>query len=53
MNGEAKDLRELALAIEQVTSESRACSMVWEQVRQLVDYITLRARLMELEGEEP
>jgi hypothetical protein len=51
MNGEARDLRDLARKIEQVVSESRASSIAWEQTRQLCDYLCLRARLMELEAE--
>ena len=51
MNGEAKDLRRLAEEIEAVTRRSRVSSMAWEQVRALCDYLTLRARVMELEGE--
>lgn len=51
MNGEAKELRELAYAIEQVAAESRAYSMVADQVKTLCEYITLRARVMELQGE--
>jgi hypothetical protein len=51
MNGEAKELRQLAQAIEQVATESRAYSMVAPQVVLLLDYISLRARIMELEGE--
>jgi hypothetical protein len=55
MNGEAKDLRLLAARIIQVTQESRVASIAWEQVNALCDYLTLRARVMELEGrrEEP
>src|SRR4051794_13544114 len=41
VNGEAKDLRELARRIEEVTQQSKASSMVWEQVQALLDYITL------------
>ena len=51
MNGEAKDLRDLARRIEQVTQEHNASSMAWEQVRALCDYLTLRARVIELEGQ--
>ena len=51
MNGEAKDLRDLAWRIEQVTHDSRCSSIAWEQVRALCDYLTLRARVMELTAE--
>ena len=51
MNGEAKELRQLAEKIERVTRDSRVSSIAWEQVRALCDYLTLRARVMELEGE--
>jgi hypothetical protein len=51
VNGEAKDLRELARQIEEVVRQSRAQTIAWEQVRALTDYLTLRARVMELEGE--
>jgi len=50
MNGEAKELRDLARKIEQLTRESKVQSIAWEQVRALTDYLTLRARVMELEG---
>ena len=57
MNGEARQLRELAGRIEQITRESSVGSMAWEQVRAICDWITLRAKVMELEGahlaEEP
>lgn len=49
---EAQDLRRLAERIEQVTRESMASSMAWEQVRPLCDYLFLRARVMELEARE-
>jgi hypothetical protein len=51
MNGEAQELREVALAIEQVAVKSRAYSMVAAQVQQLLDYIMLRALVMELQGQ--
>jgi hypothetical protein len=51
MSEEAKDLRELAARIEQVTRDSRACSMAWDQVQALVDYLCLRARVMETTAE--
>jgi hypothetical protein len=49
MSSEAKDLRDLAWRIEQVTHDSRCSSIAWEQVRALCDYLTLRAKVMELE----
>ena len=52
MNGEARQLRELAGRIERVTRESTVASIAWDQVRALCDYLTLRARVMELEGEK-
>ena len=48
MSSEARDLRDLAWRIEQVTHDSRCSSIVWEQVRALCDYLTLRARVIEL-----
>jgi hypothetical protein len=51
MSGEAKELRELARKIERLVSESRVSSIAWEQTRALCDYLTLRARVMELEAE--
>ena len=57
MNGEARQLRELASKIEQVAHESMVANIAWDQVRALCDYLCLRARVMELEGaqlaEEP
>lgn len=53
MNGEAKELRELAAAIEQVAVESRAYSMVADQVRALCEYLCLRAKVMELQDKRP
>ena len=50
MNGEARDLRNLAQKIEQVVRESRASSIALEQTRGLCDYLCLRARVMELEA---
>ena len=52
MSDVAKELRELANQIEQVTQESRAASIAWEQVRALCDYLCLRARVIELERED-
>jgi hypothetical protein len=51
MNGEAKELRELAEKIAKLVSESRISSIAWEPTRALCDYLCLRARVMELEGE--
>ena len=51
MNGEARDLRELARKIEQLVHEHRASSIAWEQTRALCDLLCLRARVMELEGQ--
>jgi len=51
MNGEARDLRQLSMRIEQLVRESRVSSIAWEQTRGLCDYLTLRARVMELEAE--
>ena len=50
MNGEAKDLRKLAQRIEQVTRESPVHSIAWEQTRAICDWLTLRARVMELDA---
>ena len=52
MNGEARQLRELAGRIEQITRESSVSSIAGEQVRALCDYLTLRAKVMELEGDK-
>jgi len=51
MNGEARELRELARKIEQLVHESRCSSIAWEQTRALCDLLCLRARVMELEGQ--
>jgi hypothetical protein len=48
---EAQDLRQLAERIEQVTRESMVASIAWEQVRALCDYLTLRAKVIEMEAE--
>ena len=50
MNGEAKELRELANKIEQLVSSSRISSIAWEPARALCDLLCLRARVMELEA---
>jgi hypothetical protein len=51
MSGEAKELRELARKIEQLVSGSRISSVAMPPTQALLDYLTLRARLMELEAE--
>ena len=51
MNGEAKELRELANKIEQLVSSSRISSIAWEPARALCDLLCVRARIMELEGQ--
>ena len=51
MNGEARELRQLSMRIEQLVRESRCSSIAWEQTRALCDYLTRRARVMELEGQ--
>ena len=50
MNGEAKELRELARKIEQLVSSSRISSIAWEPARALCDLLCLRARVMELDA---
>jgi hypothetical protein len=45
----AQELRMLAFRIEQITRESRASSIAWDQVRALCDYLTLRALVIELQ----
>ena len=49
MSDIAKELRELANQIEQVTHDNRSASIAWEQVHALCDYLCLRARVIELE----
>ena len=49
MSDVAKELRELANQIEQVTHESSVSSIAWEQVRALCDYLCLQARVIEIE----
>ena len=51
MNGEAKELRELVRKIERLTADSRIASLAMPAVQSLCEYLTLRARVMELEGE--
>ena len=48
MTTPAQDMRDLASRIEKICQEHRACSMAWEQVRALTDYLCLRARVMDL-----
>jgi hypothetical protein len=48
MKPEARDLRELARAIEEITRQSPAYSMAWTPVIALSDYLQLQARIMEL-----
>src|SRR5205085_10040189 len=51
MSGEAKELRALADRIEAVARNSNMQASVWEQVRALRDYLTLRGRVIELTAE--
>jgi hypothetical protein len=51
MSDEAKDLRDLAAKIAEVVREHRANTIAWEQTRALCDYLTLRARVIEM-GDE-
>lgn len=53
MKSEARDLRDLALEIEDTCRRSRAYSMAWPAVTALSDYLSLRARVMELEDSRP
>jgi len=48
---EARDLRDLAAKIEAVVREHRVSNVAWEQTRALCDYLTLRAKVMEM-GDE-
>jgi hypothetical protein len=48
MNGEAKALRKLAERLEEVVRESEISSMAWPAVSMLCDYLTCRARNIEL-----
>jgi hypothetical protein len=50
MNGEARALRKLAEQLEQLVRESEMASLAWPAVSMLCDYLTCRARVMELEG---
>ena len=52
-DGVAAELRELAAKIEAITRDSRVCGIAWEQVRALVGYLTLRARVIELQARVP
>jgi hypothetical protein len=47
MNGEAKELRELARKIEQLVATSRISSIAMPPTQALLDYLCLRARAME------
>jgi len=49
MTTAAQDLRKLAHDIELVTRESSVASIANEQVRALTDYLTLLARVMEMQ----
>jgi len=51
MNGEAKELRELARDIYALAGSRRCWSMAQGAVNALCDYLCLRARVMELGGE--
>ena len=51
MSNVARDLREISMRIEQLVRESRVHSIAWEQTRALCDYLTLRAKVIELEAE--
>jgi hypothetical protein len=51
MNEVAKELRELARRIEEVVRESSVMSIAMPAAYALTDYLTLRARVMELEDE--
>jgi len=47
----AIELRTLARHIEEIARESNIASIANDQVRALADYLTLRARVIELETE--
>lgn len=49
MNGEAKELRELAHDIIELLRERRIASIAYPAVHALCDYLCLRAHVMELE----
>lgn len=46
-----EELRELVWKIEELVRESRVASMANEPVRMLADWLTLRARVIELDRE--
>lgn len=48
MKPEARDLRDLAHALEETCRRSPAHSMAWESVMALSDYLQLRAHVIEL-----
>ena len=48
MKAEARDLRDLAHALEETCRRSPAHSMAWEPVMALSDYLQLRAHVIEL-----
>ena len=45
---EAQDLRDLAAQIEKLCREHQAGSMAFEAVNALIDYLRLRAKVMDL-----
>jgi hypothetical protein len=49
---EAKHLRDLARAVENLATDSPAYSTVWEIVRVFVDHLSAKARVIEQRGEE-
>ena len=51
MSGEAKELRELARDIYELVGRHRIASIAWPAATALCEYLTLRARVMELEAE--
>lgn len=51
MSGEARELRELARDIYALAGQSRVHSIAAPAVQALCDYLSLRARVMELEAE--
>jgi hypothetical protein len=50
MSNVARDLREISMRIEQLVRESRVHSIAWDQTRALCDYLTLRAKVIELDA---
>jgi hypothetical protein len=51
MNEVARELRDLASRIEELVRESSVMSMAMPATKALTEYLTLRARVMELESE--